>query len=130
MIRSPHEPQVHINAALAACGIRMQELRATSGRLQSADYMGRMIRAAFDDLNFKSYFINSGKHKAERAHKADEDSAYRRRRTELQGRDGELLPPARERRRRMLRQRAAARREPDDEPPAAAHSPRALSPGS
>ena len=130
MIRSPHGPQVHINAALAACGTRMQELRATSGRLQSADFMGRMIRPPFDDLNFNSYFISSGDHKAERAHNGEEDPASRRLRTELQGRDGELLPPARERRRRMLRQRAAARREPDDEPPAAAHSPRALSPGS
>ena len=121
---------MHINAALAACGTRMQELRATSGRLQSADFMGRMIQPAFDDLNFKSYFTTSGDHKAERAHNGEEDPAYRRLRTELQGRDGELLPPARERRRRLLRERAAARREPDGEPPAAAHSPRALSPGS
>ena len=108
----------------------MQELRATSGRLQSADFMGRMIQPAFDDLNFKSYFTTSGDHKAERAHNGEEDPAYRRLRTELQGRDGELLPPTRERRRRLLRERAAARREPDGEPPAAAHSPRALSPGS
>ena len=122
----PHEPQVHINAALAACGAQMQELRATSGRLQSEDFMGRMIQPAFNDLNFKSYFTTSGDHKAERAHNGEEDPAHRLLRTELQGIDGELLPPARERRRRMLRRRAAARRERA----AAAHLPRALSPAS
>jgi hypothetical protein len=118
--------QVHINAALAACGTQMGELRATSGRLQSPDFLGRMIQPASHDLNFKSYFINTADHKAERAHKGEEDPAHRLLRTELQGIDGELLPPARERRRRMLRKRAAARRERA----AVAHSPRALSPGS
>lgn len=117
---------MHINAALAACGTQMGELRATSGRLQIEDFMGRMIQPAFDDLNFKSYFTTSGDHKAERAHNGEEDPAHLLLRTELQGIDGELLPPARERRRRLLRKRAAARRERA----AAAHSPRVLSPGS
>ena len=104
----------------------MGELRATSGRLQSEDFMGRMVQPPYDDLNFKSYFYNTGDHKAERAHNGEEDPAHRLLRTELHGIGGELLPPARERRRRMLRKRAAARRERA----AVAHSPRALSPGS
>ena len=79
--------QVHINSALAACGTRVQDLRATTGKLESPDWAGRMIQGAFADQNFASYFVSPGEHKSDRAHNAEESPTHRLRGRELDDED-------------------------------------------